>query len=62
MGIHDTFDPNPVRPETVRRIEKFYDIMFDEPFDDGGSIDGIITKCMYKVSPLHLINITYGIG
>lgn len=62
VGIHSMVDPNPVRQENQRRADMFYDILFDEQFDDGGSIENVATKRMFKVSQLHLINISYGIG
>lgn len=62
MGIHSEVDPNPVRQENQRRADMFYDILFDEQFDEGTSIEGVITKRLFKVSKLHLINISYGMG
>lgn len=62
VGVHSEVDPNPVRQENQRRADMFYDILFDEQFDEGASIEGIVTKRLYKVSKLHLINITYGMG
>lgn len=40
----------------------FYDILFDEKFDEGTSVEGVVTKRLFKVSKLHLINISYGTG
>lgn len=62
VGIHSEVDPNPVRQENQRRADMFYDILFDDQFDEGASIEGIATKRLSKVSKLHLINITYGAG
>lgn len=62
IGIQSMVDPNPVRQECLRKTDMFYDILFDQSFDDGSSIDGVVEKRIFKVSQTHLINITYGIG
>lgn len=60
VGIHSEVDPNPVRQENLRRAEMYYDVLFDKQFDDGGTVIGVAEKRMYKMSPLHLLNVTYG--
>lgn len=62
IGIQAMVDPNPVRQECLRKTDMFYDILFDQPFDDGSIIAGIEDKRVFKVSQTHLINISYGIG
>lgn len=51
-----------MRQENVRRAELYYDVLFDEQFDDGGTLFGVVERRMFKMSPLHLLNITYGSG
>lgn len=51
-----------MRQENQRRAEMFYDVLFDKQFDDGGTMIGVAEKRMFKMSPLHLLNVTYGSG
>lgn len=55
-------DPNPIRHDNLRKSDYFYDVLFDQSFSDGSSIPGIAEKRVFKVSKLHLINISYGLG
>lgn len=62
VGIQPINNLNPVRLATSKEIEKVYDILFDESFDEGITVDGVAEKRLFKVSNIHMINISYGIG
>lgn len=58
--VHPVIDPNPIRQENQRKPEMFYDVLFDRQFDDGGAFVNVAEKRMFKMSPLHMMNITFG--
>lgn len=61
IGLQQLIDPNPVRQVALSKPDMYYDVLFDKSFDDGSSIEpNIATKKVFKVSQLHLINISYG--
>lgn len=61
ISIQPLTDSNPVRQENINAVEYFYDILFDEPFEGGTSIDGVAEKSLFKVRQSVLMNITYGV-
>lgn len=61
ISIQPLTDSNPVRQENINAVEYFYDVLFDEPFEGGTSIDGVIDKSVFKVRQSVLLNITYGL-
>lgn len=60
VAIQPVIDPNPVRQKVSNEQDFIYDILFDEPFEEGITIDGVAEKRLFKVSNVHLINISYG--
>lgn len=60
IGVYEHIDQNPVRQQLVGHVAKFYDVLFDEAFECGGSIHGLADGCVYRVSHNSLISITYG--
>lgn len=51
-----------MRQENINAVEYFYDVVFDDPFEGGNSIEGIVEKSVFKVRKSVLINISFGLG
>lgn len=62
IAVATVIDSNPVRQENIGAVEYFYEVLFDEPFEGGFSIDGIAEQRVFKVRQSVLINISYGLG
>lgn len=62
VAIFPFVDPNPIRQENLRAIDYIYEVVFDEPFDQGTPIPGVDEKRVSKVRRSVLINITHGLG
>lgn len=62
ISILPRVDPNPVRQENINLVEYIYEVLFDKPFDIGGSIPGIAENRVFKVRKSVLMNITHGSG
>lgn len=60
-AVHTITDPNPVRLESVRKTDVLYEVLFDKPFDEGNSVDGVAEKRFFSVPPMYLLNITQGL-
>lgn len=61
VGVQKLTDPNPVRHFSIAgKADMYYDVLFDQPFNEGSSIPNIVQKSVFKVSELHLVNISYG--
>lgn len=55
-------DSNPVRQENINAVEYFYEVLFDEPFEGGNSIEGVAEKRIFKVRQSVLLNVSFGLG
>lgn len=62
ISILPRVDPNPVRQENVNLVEYIYEVLFDNPFENGTSIPGIAEQRVFKVRKSVLMNITHGLG
>lgn len=62
IAIHPLIDENPVRQENIKSIEYFYEVLFDDTFDGGQSIDSLAENRVFKVRESVLINISFGLG
>lgn len=60
-AVHTITDPNPVRLESVRKADVLYEVLFDKPFDEGNTVEGVAEKRFFNVPPMHLLNITQGL-
>lgn len=60
-AVHTITDPNPVRLESVRKVDVLYEVLFDKPFDEGNSVENVAQKRFFNVPPMHLLNITQGL-
>lgn len=62
IDIHELINENPIQQEPFPSVEYLYEVLFDEAFDGGQSIDSIVENRIYIVRRSVLINITFGLA
>ena len=62
IGIHFVKDPNPVRQDCLKKVDKYFDILFDDKFNNGTTIHGLeeTRDRVGRVSEAGVLNITFG--
>ncbi|XP_053673274.1 5'-3' exoribonuclease 1 [Anopheles nili] len=62
VGIHRVTDPNPVRREAITQADKYFEILFDQPFCKGVNIYNIPSteKRVLRLAQSDVLNISYG--